>query len=162
MLKDRDEAQDVLQETYLRVLVHENAGERLREPRALLYRTARNIMLDRHRRAEVRAQVMADEEPSDDLADDPAGRPDRIVAARQAAQAMAATIEALPPRCREAFVLFKFDGLGQAEIAARMGISANMVAKHIMRAMDACERCRDEPERVKDPAAPASGPPRAA
>ena len=44
-------------------------------------------------------------------------------------------IEALPPRCREVFWLCRVEGYAQTEIAARMGISLNMVERHMMRAL---------------------------
>ena len=49
-LRNREAAADLVQESYARVL-----GEAaVREPRALLYRTARNLLVDNHRRAALR------------------------------------------------------------------------------------------------------------
>ena len=64
------------------------------------------------------------------------------VDARQRLRAFAETIAALPPRCREAFVLSRFEGLANGEIAGRLGISRNMVEKHVMRALLACRATR--------------------
>jgi RNA polymerase sigma factor (sigma-70 family) len=67
--------------------------------------------------------------------------PDTILSSGQGLAAMVETIDRLPPRCREAFVLFKFDGLSYAEVAARMGISVRTVEMQLRIAMDACWAC---------------------
>ena len=71
--------------------------------------------------------------------------PDAIVSSREGLAAVLATIDRLPLRCREAFILHKFDGLPQAEVARRMGISVTMVERHIKLAMQACRRCLSSP-----------------
>lgn len=44
-------------------------------------------------------------------------------------------IDLLPARCKQVFWLFKIEGLSQQEIADRLGISLNMIQKHLIRAM---------------------------
>ena len=46
----------------------------------------------------------------------------------------------MPPRRRDVFVLYRFAGLTQAEIAGRLGISTSMVERHLMKAMAECRR----------------------
>jgi len=148
-VKDRDTAADLAQESYLRVLAAQQAGRPVKNPRALLYGTARNLVIDQHRRAAVRAEAI---EPWPDdgeaglegLAGPRAREPDAVIAGREDLAAVIATIDRLPPRCREAFILHKFDGLSYAEIAARMGISTRTVEMQLRIAMDACWRCLDE------------------
>ena len=48
---------------------------------------------------------------------------------------MGRVLSMLPPKCRQAFELRKFDGLSQREIAARMGISQSTVEKHLIKAL---------------------------
>jgi RNA polymerase sigma-70 factor (ECF subfamily) len=149
-VRDRDAAADLTQESYARVLAAQRAGQVVQDPRALLYRTARNLVIDRHRRAGVRSETTeadaSDDEAAalDRLAGPPSLEPDTIVASRANLAAMVATIDGLPPRCREAFILYKFDGLSYAEIAARMGISTRTVEMQLQIAMDACWRRQDE------------------
>jgi RNA polymerase sigma factor (sigma-70 family) len=143
-LSDRDAAADTVQETYARVLSAGRAGEAIADPRAFLYRTARNVMTDDHRRADVRQHASLDDLTD---ADEPAmavnRQPEERCASSQYASAVVAVIDALPPRCREAFVMFKFDGMSYAQIADAMGISPRTVEMHLKLAMDACWRCSD-------------------
>ncbi|WP_423457991.1 sigma-70 family RNA polymerase sigma factor [Ottowia sp. VDI28] len=139
---DRDTAADLAQESYARVLAAQHAGRPVLDARALLYRTAKNLVIDRHRRAEFRRHESLDTvtEPEDQHA--PAYlQPEEALASYQTVSAYAQVIENLPARCREAFVLHIIDGLPQAEIARRMGISVSMVEKHVVRGTLACRRC---------------------
>lgn len=144
-VKDRDAAADLAQESYARVLALRQSGETIANARALLYRTARNLVIDRHRRADIRTHE--DLDALEASAQAPAAprhaQPEEVYAYGQHARAIVAVIEALPPRCREAFVLNRFDGLSHQEVAERMGISKNMVAQHIIRGVLACQACED-------------------
>lgn len=140
--RDYETACDIAQESYIRVLSLEQSGETIAEPRALLYRVAKNLLVDRVRHERVRDLDSLETVDDGDLllvADDLT--PDAQYEAVQYAQLMSEAIESLPPRCREAFMLNRFDGLSHDEIACHMGISRNMVAQHIMRAMLVCRAC---------------------
>ncbi len=69
----------------------------------------------------------------------------RVPAARASGKALIATIAELPERCRQAFVLSVFEDQTHAQIAREMGITMNMVEKHIVRAMLACRQCLRRP-----------------
>jgi RNA polymerase sigma-70 factor (ECF subfamily) len=132
----RDKAQDVVQESYARVLAA-HADKPPAQPRALLYATARHLLIDQHRQQQRYPQAPLDEACH---AAAPASEPERTVAAQQDLQQLLDTIAQLPPRCRQAFVLYKFDGLSTPDIARRMGISVNMVEKHLINGMLACKK----------------------
>ena len=141
-LSDRDTAADLAQESYARVLAARSSGQAVLDMRALLYRTARNLVIDQHRRAEVRRHDDLDALPETLHPLAPRYlQPDEALAAQQVIRAYVATIEALPPRCRDAFVLNVFGELSHAQIARHMGISVSMVEKHIVRGMVACKLC---------------------
>ncbi|WP_347888353.1 sigma factor-like helix-turn-helix DNA-binding protein [Nitrosomonas europaea] len=72
--------------------------------------------------------------------------PDALVASSQVLQAVLTTIDALPLRCREAFILHRFDGLSHSEVAEHMGISRKAVEQHIQHAMQVIRRCRMQME----------------
>lgn len=141
-VKDRDTAADLAQESYVRVLSAQSSGHTVMDPRALLYRTARNLIIDQHRRNEVRRHEDLGAIPEEQHPPAPLHlQPEEAMASAQVIRAYVATIEALPPRCREAFVLHVFDELSHAQIAQHMGISVSMVEKHMVRGMVACKLC---------------------
>ena len=142
---DKGTAADLAQESYARLYAARASGTVVENPRALLYRTARNLVIDQHRHDAVRAAVEMPVPSGQSLPDAPAPRgsePEAAVASRQVMAAVVETIEALPPRCREAFVLSRFEGLSHADVARRMGVSTKMVEQHIKLALTACAKCR--------------------
>ena len=50
-------------------------------------------------------------------------------------QQVNAVIETLPERCREVFLLSRFEGLKNREIAEKLNISTTAVEKHISKAI---------------------------
>lgn len=158
---DRHAAADLAQESYVRVLTLQQSGQQVMEPRALLYRVARNLVIDQHRRGAVRSH---DGDGADDEADGALAmlaapdvfEPETAAISSQGVEAMLAAIEQLPLRCREAFILHKFDGLSQAAVARQMDISVTMVERHIKLAMQACRRCQQQHD--GNDAASAKGP----
>ena len=79
-------------------------------------------------------QVVAIETVADidvlNVANDQPGS-DRAVAAREELRKLQAALDRMPPRCREAIVLKKIEGLSAREIATRMGISVRTVDRHL-------------------------------
>jgi len=53
---------------------------------------------------------------------------------------IAAVVETMPLRCRQVFVLIKLDELSVGETATRLGISQDMVRKHIRHALQICHQ----------------------
>lgn len=146
-LNDREAAADLTQESYVRVLAAQQAGRPIRHARALLYQTARNLLVDRHRRTRVRDDVGSSGEGGVVVAADPdqargarSLEPEVIIDSRRNLAAVVEVIEGLPPRCREAFILHRFEGLSCAEIGERMGISVRTVEMQLQIAMKACWR----------------------
>lgn len=131
---DAAEAEDVVQEIWLRVIRTEGAP--VANPLAYLHRVGMNIVLDRLREGRRRtrreqdwsnaATTCAGEEAVDE-----APSPLAIVEGRERIRALAAAIEKLPPGAARVFRRHKLDGLGHAEIAAELGISRSAVEKHI-------------------------------
>jgi RNA polymerase sigma-70 factor (ECF subfamily) len=144
MLGDPDEADDVVQETYIRAW---GRLEELRDPAAVLgwlSRVARNAARDRlrwwkRRRREsfdeagaplARMVAMADSAP---LADE-------ALAAAQTGAAVARAVAALPDKHRVVLLLREADGMSYEEIAESLGVAVGTVESRLHRARAALAR----------------------
>jgi RNA polymerase sigma-70 factor (ECF subfamily) len=142
------DAEDVVQDAFVRVLAMDGSIP-ITSPVGLLTRTVFNIATDRHRADKVRARHVNDDCEWETVATKDAN-PEENAAARQLCRRLQETIEKLPPRCREVFVLHRFEGLSHEDIAKRLGVSRNMVEKHIIRALIDLRKCYDAFGQVVD------------
>ena len=112
----RGEAEDVVQETFLRVLRHREKLAELRDPRVWLVRIAWNLVLDRKRRSKARPET----DDIDDLVRVlPARerRADEELIAAQGHAHILGLIDELPAKEREVPLLSAVDELSTAQIA---------------------------------------------
>lgn len=126
------DADDVLHDAFVRML-HGYARADIRNPLAMLARIAMNIVRDGARRNATRTAMLAREVEAPCAVAPPAD-PEAGLARQQHLLHLRDAIDALPPRCREVFLLHRIEGLPQAEIARLLGISRSGVEKHLMRA----------------------------
>jgi RNA polymerase sigma-70 factor (ECF subfamily) len=125
----KNEIPDLRQEVYARV--YESAVKRIPEkPKHFLFATARNLLIDRARQARVIPIDAASDIDVLDAASDTPG-PDQIVMARDELRRLQAALEKLSPRCREAVVLGRIQGLSRREIASRMGVTEGTAAQYL-------------------------------
>lgn len=128
---DQVEAEDLAQEVLLRVMQHDDAAT-IDPPDAFIFATARNLLKDRARRAEVRARNRIDIEILGERSEGLS--PERVIQMRQdLARAMAALSE-LSEKTRDIFVLHRLEDMKYREIAELYGISVSAVEKHLIRA----------------------------
>ncbi len=135
-IRDVHEADDALQETYVRLLGYERE-DRLHAPGALAFRIAQRVVYDRHRQRTARQAEAHVPLGELDLASTAAG-PEQVASRGQQMETLALAIEELSADCRRVFLLSRLHGLKRQEIAAHLGISVKMVDKHLGRAMAHC------------------------
>lgn len=156
------EVEDIVQETYVRACQVENRDE-IRDPRAYLFRTARNLALDHVKRSESRLTVGAD---MDALTEEGLLRPPDIdpthaqVASDEEFALFCEAVRSLPRQCRRAFVLKKVYGYTLKEIMAEMDLGRPTVETHIVNGTKRCVQYLRE--RQVDRALPAERPSRRA
>lgn len=138
------EVEDIVQETYVRVCQIERDGRQIQQPRAFLFKTARNLALDYLKRSETRLTSSLedlDEHGPQYRGDDAEHFADQTFEAAASKQEFALFCEAvreLPLQCRRVFVLRKVYGYSQQEIARQLNLSENTVEKHIAQGIKRC------------------------
>jgi len=128
MLGDPEEAQDVAQETFIRVWRH---APRWRPGRAAfdtwLHRVALNLCYDRLRRRRGHGEIAAA------ALEDPGPAPDRNLHALDIGRRVEAALQCLPRRQREAIALCHFQELGAVEAAGLMRVSVEALESLLAR-----------------------------
>jgi RNA polymerase sigma-70 factor (ECF subfamily) len=137
LLARREDAEDVAQETYVR-LVRTGATERSEmHIRASMFRAATNLAYDRFRQR--RAHGRQDDAALAELPDE-APEVERVIAMEQAVAVVERTLLALPQRCRQVFLLRTSHELSYDAIGERLGISRRTVEREMQTALEACQR----------------------
>ncbi len=135
-LGSADLAGDAMQDTWLRLARAESIGV-VQSPRSYLFRIALNVADDR-RRMERRRYVSAVEIESIIELPDHAPTPEQAVLARSELEAFKAIVDQLPERRREIFLAARIGNVPRQEIADRLGISRQLVAKELRLALEHC------------------------
>lgn len=131
-----------MQEAFTRLAT---AGNAPAGHRSYLYQIAINLLRDKGRKhvAQGRVEMVPFDEFESDISTitvmGEAHCPMEVTEHRERLGRLELALAELPERQREAFVLHRFDGLTQDEVAKRMGISRRMVVKHLSRALAYCE-----------------------
>jgi len=133
VLRNPADAEDAVQEAFLRVLRHRETLKQVRDRRVWLIRIVWNIVLDRKRRAKTRPETddvadLARVLPSDGLS------AEELAAAAQHHAHVLACVEKLPAKEREVLMLSAFEELNSVEIASVLEISESSVRSRLFRA----------------------------
>ncbi len=133
VLRNPADAEDAVQETFLRVLRHRDTLDEVRDHRVWLIRIVWNIVLDRKRRAKTRPETDDVAELVRVLPANGLSAEERAAAAQHHAHVLAC-VEQLPPKEREVLQLSAFEELSSVEIAAVLGITESSVRSRLFRA----------------------------
>ncbi len=129
MLRDRAEAEDVAQETMVRLMrkaeTWEPGGAQVK---TWLYRVAINLCIDRQRARRTSSLDLLAEQG------DPAGGGDTIARDHALRRAVGSVVDALPARQKQALTLVHYQGFSQQEAAAALDVSVEAVESLLARA----------------------------
>ena len=144
-LKDAQQARDVAQDAFERLLHVQDAGI-IRAPQAYLFRIASNLIWDLRQR-ERNSVVIFDSRIADRQADRVAGcAMNELGEQISAGEQLEAMLARLPPLYSAVLIMRKRDGASYEEIARALRISIHTVKKYLFRAVKQCRVIRAEPE----------------
>ena len=135
-----EEADDIAQETFLKGFAAEQITE-IREPRAFLFRIAKNLAL-----GELRTRRRARTDKIEDFGGDGIVVDERQALAEEQLDAMrkmaafAMAVALLPPQCRRVFLMARVEGLRHKQIASRLNITVSNVEKLVAKGLLKCNR----------------------
>jgi RNA polymerase sigma-70 factor (ECF subfamily) len=137
-LRDRDEARDAVQETFVKAYQGAARWDGAAEVAPWLSRIAVNHAIDRYRhgRRRLRAETpLLDEEEGGPRVTAPAPSPERRAMDREAGERISAALSGLPERQRAVVVLRLYEEMNLDEIARALDMSLGTVKSSLHRAL---------------------------
>jgi RNA polymerase sigma-70 factor (ECF subfamily) len=132
------DAEDAMQDTYVRILSMHVDEHSLRCPKSFIFTIALNLAIDtiRRRQRERRVIVRGLESAVDNSEEGlnficPKRLPDQRVDDEMRLNNVLHSLQGLPAKCRRAFILHKFMDLSYAEVAESLGVTVSMVEKYL-------------------------------
>lgn len=144
MLGDREKAEDLAQEAFLRIVKGAGAWEQKARFKTWLYTIARNLVVDQSRRDKFRRADSLDA-PQANVEDGPALveqlpnggiGPERGAESARLRGVLAKALASLPEEQREVFILREQAGLAFKEIADAVGVNENTVKSRMRYALE--------------------------
>ena len=142
------EPEDVAQQAFARLASRESLSK-IKNLKAFLWRTARNLMLTERRNASTRSKYEFEVEQLYFAIRGNAFAPERVLEVKQQLILINDVLREMPERRRLALLWNRVEGLNVAAVARRLGMSRTGAVKHIARAaadIDAALHRRTEEE----------------
>ncbi|MFI7856702.1 MULTISPECIES: RNA polymerase sigma factor [Pseudomonas] len=139
MVGNPSTAEDLLQETYLRV--SRALGERpIAHLEPFVFQTARNLALDHLRARRVQSRMLVDDVPEQVLHNvaSPVSSSEDAAHAAQLLEHLSVSLNQLSQRQQRIFILSRLQGASYLEIAEQLQISASTVQKELKLIMAIC------------------------
>lgn len=140
LLRDTEEARDIVQVTFLRLWEHRDRYDARFSPNTWIYRIATNLAIDHLRTRRVRERAS---EPLrfELLRGGESAAPDLSrLEGREVERILSELSESLTPRQRASFLLRELEGLNSSEVADILGCDESTVRNHLFHARRELQR----------------------
>jgi RNA polymerase sigma-70 factor (ECF subfamily) len=136
-VRDRDVAAELVQDVYVRLMQAGSAGANDADTK-MLYASVRNAVIDHHRSTATRNRVMDHLMPSQMWVRETSSPQDHAEA-RQALTALDTALQEIAPQARDMFIAHRVEGISNADLAKKYGITVSAVEKQLARTMRHCQ-----------------------
>jgi RNA polymerase sigma factor (sigma-70 family) len=130
----REDAADLVHDTYVRVMDRISVSRFDAAARAYLFQTATNLARDHCRRQRFRAHARLEETPEENLFA-PSPSPEEALAADQVTATLREALDELSPETRSVFILARSHGMTYPEIADHLRMARRTVERRMAEAM---------------------------
>jgi RNA polymerase sigma factor (sigma-70 family) len=137
-LHNTADIEDIAQEAFLRAYAVERQRS-IEQPKSFLFRIAKHVALSQlTRKARQMTGYIEDSDESAVIQVEHSAEDE--VSARQILGLHCEAVTELSPQCRHVYLLRKVHGLSHKEIANQLGIAVSTVEKHLIKAVEQCDR----------------------
>lgn len=130
--------EDIAQEAFLRAYAVEH-NRAIEQPKSFLFRIAKHVALTQlTRKSRQITDYIEDSDPSLVIQTEHSAEDE--ISARQMLGLHVEAVAELAPQCRQVYLLRKVHGLSHKQIGDQLGIAVSTVEKHLMKAVEQCDR----------------------
>jgi RNA polymerase sigma factor CnrH len=137
LLGSSEDAEEIVQETYIRLLKFEDLGQLDSEVRRFLFRIATNLARDRFRQRKARAYDA--HVPYEVELEGHGEAPEEIIDWDTGMAVLKQALLDLPPRHRQVFLLHVTENMSYRTIAKHLGVSTKTVERDLAMVLELCQ-----------------------
>ncbi|WP_171552822.1 sigma-70 family RNA polymerase sigma factor [Acinetobacter sp. Ac_5812] len=142
-LGNTDQAADLVQDTFIKLLQTRDELFGIKEPRAYLTSIAKNLLIDQVRRKKIE-QAYLDGLSQMEYMLDGVASPEEQMHIIQALDQMCKALEDVSAKAQQAFILHYLEGYTHKETAEQLGVSTKMIQKYLASCLTRCYMSRFE------------------
>ncbi|MBJ9984731.1 sigma-70 family RNA polymerase sigma factor [Acinetobacter sp. S40] len=136
-----DQASDLVQDTFIKLLQTRDELFGIKEPRAYLTSIAKNLLIDQVRRKRIEQAYLEGLSQMEYIFEEVASPEDKMQII-QAINQLCKALETVSVKAQQAFILHYMEGFTHKEIAARLNVSTKMIQKYLASCLIQCYQIR--------------------
>jgi RNA polymerase sigma-70 factor (ECF subfamily) len=140
-LGNTEQAADLVQDTFIKLLQTRDELLGIKEPRAYLTSIAKNLLIDQVRRKRIE-QAYLDGLSQMEYMLDAVASPEDQMQIIQALEQLCKALEGVSAKAQQAFILHYLEGYTHKETAQQLGVSSKMIQKYLASCLVQCYQAR--------------------